>query len=1208
MYKISNKYGAAYVPPYSKLMLIMRLTTVILIASILQVSAATFGQQITINRKNATLESLLKEIRKQSQYDFFYEGKIIPRNKSIDISLKNAGINEALKRVLAGSSLTYTIDGKIVTIKKQSEPSLLDKAISVFENIDIRGKVIDENGKPLIGASVFVEDSNNKTTTNEKGEFYLRDVSDNSTVMIAYIGYQPIQLNAARDLGTIKMQPSTGKLDEVEIKFNTGYEQISRERAAGSFAKPNMKVMKNRTNTPNILQRLEGLVPGLLVNAQAINQTSAADMEGGRAGLLVRGQSSIPILTPGTAPLTSTTPLIVIDGIEFNGDITQVNMQDVDDITVLKDATSASIWGAKAANGVIVITTKKGKAGDKLKIDYDGYYAFQGRPNLDYVPRLNSQQFIALNRELFPQYLLFNKNYKTVTQNFGSLPHLKIQYDRARNKISQAQADFKLDSLAHLSNTNQIADLFVRDAATLNQTISVSGGGPVHTFYGSINHIGTQNNTPGTENNQYKINLNNNLVLGKRVTVSVNADLTNTVTRVGNTYSPARNIVPYQMFKDANGNPLNINYLKGIPADEGNIVLPDSLRTIYQSKSRIDLSYNPLLEQSTAYTTTNGLYARLVGGIKVSVIKGLGFQGTYGYNVSNTNTRAVQDQNNYDMRIQVMRFTQAANSTVIPVYNIPAIGGRLNVNTSASKEWTLRNQLFYNRDWDKHQLSLMAGQQATSSTPVTTSGIYYGWDDQLQTSRPVDLAKLAAGINGAVAGSVELPENNVGGGEGRIARTTSYYANLGYTFDRKYTLNATWRIDESNLFGRDKSAQNRPVYSIGGKWALGTENFMKPLNWLNRLDIRLTYGITGNAPFAGAAASYDILSAQNDPNYVTGAGFILSSPANTKLSWESTRVYNAGIDFSIFKDRLSGSVDGYIKKTTDLIGALSTSPLTGYDNVIGNYGNMENKGIDIGLTSTNIITRNFTWSSGFTFSYNKNKLTLLKENAPATGEALVGTNRLVGYPLDASFVYNYGGLNSVGDPQIRRADGSVTSEINVALPEDILYMGTTQPVWSGGLQNNFQYKSFGLSASMVYNGGHVMRSNRNPTTNEQIIGQNDLQLGFLDRWKVPGDENRTDIPRYVPSGELASARNLSYYINSQRFMLNASYVKLRDITLSYSLPELVAKKINAQAISFRLQVNNLLLWTANHEGMDPEFTGSIRNAQGTISLGAHITF
>jgi TonB-linked SusC/RagA family outer membrane protein len=1174
-------------------MLIMRLTTVLLMASILQVSASSFGQQITINKKNASLESLLKEIRTQSRYDFFYDGKIIPKDKFIDISVKNVDLNEALKKVLAGSSLIYTIEGKFVTIKKQADPSLIETIISKFERIDVRGIVVDEKGNPLPGASVFVEDSNNRTTTNEKGEFLLQNVSDNAKIFIGYVGYLPLERQARRDLGTIKMQVSTDNLEEVEIQFNTGYQQISRERAAGSFAKPDLKVMLNRTSTTNLLTRLEGLVPGLTTR--------------GPGGLLVRGQSSIPTVSPGAAPLTSTRPLIVIDGIEFEGNIEQVNMQDVEDINILKDATSASIWGSRAANGVIVITTKKGKAGDGLRIDYDGYYAFQGRPDLDYVPRLNSQQFIAVARELFPQYLPFNGNWRSVAQNYGTLPHLKIQYDRARNLITQAQADFKLDSLANLSNTAQIADLFVRDAGTLNQTVSVSGGGKAYTFYGSMNHIGSQNNVPGQQYNQYKINLNNSLVLNKRITVAVNADLTNTVSKSGNTYQPARNIVPYQMFTDANGTPLNINHLNGIPAEDGFLAVPDSLRNIYQARSRLNLNFNPVLERDRAYSTENGLFARLVGSVKANIIKGLDFQGTYGYNIGNTNTRMVRDQNNYDMRIEVLRFAVAANPTVTPVYNIPAIGGRLNVSTNSSRAWTLRNQLLYNRDWDKHQLSLMAGQQATSSTPVSTSGTYYGWDDQLQTSRPVDLARLAAGING-IAGSIDLPDNNVGGSEGRIARTTSYYANLGYTFDRKYTLNASWRIDESNLFGRDKSAQNRPVYSIGGKWALGSETFMQPVKWLDRLDLRLTYGITGNAPFPGAAASYDILEAENDPNYVTGAGFILQAPANTRLTWEATKVYNLGLDFAILKNRLSGSVDAYMKKTEDLIGNLSTSPFTGYESVIGNYGNLTNKGIDIGLSSTNISSRDFTWSSGITFSYNKNKLTQLRQNPPVSGDEMVFTDRLVGYPLYTRFVYNYGGLNAVGDPQVRLADGTVSSELNVTKPEDMIYAGTLQPIWSGGFQNSFQYKSFGLSASIIYSGGNKVTNNDNPAYGQSIIAQNDINPGFLNRWKVPGDENRTDIPRYVPSAALAGARNMAYYSVSQRYALNGAYAKLRDITLSYSVPQLIVSRLRAQAISFRFQVNNLLLWTANKQGMDPEFVGTTRDAQGTVSLGAHITF
>ncbi|WP_256003516.1 SusC/RagA family TonB-linked outer membrane protein [Pedobacter deserti] len=1185
MYKISNRCPGK--PQYrgAKLVLIMRLTTVLLIASILQVSAATFGQQINISRKNVSIQSAIKAIREQTKYDFFYDGKIIPENKRIDLNLKNADIDQALKTVLDGASLTYSINGRIVTIKKKTPPSLIDKIVAAFEQIDVRGKVVDEQGQPLPGASVFVKDYKLRTTTNDKGEFFLQNVDDKATLFIAYVGYEPVELTAARDLGTVKMVPVSSSLNEVEIKFNTGYQEISRERAAGSFAKPDLKVMQNRTSTPNILTRLEGLVPGLTTR--------------GPGGLLVRGQSSLPT---GDNPLTSTRPLIVIDGIEFEGNIEQVNQQDIEDITILKDATSASIWGAKAANGVIVITTKKGVASDRLSFNYDGYYAFQGRPDLDYVKRMNSQQFIALSRELFPQFLPNYPDWRTVNRDFGNLPHLQIQYDRARNLISQAQADFKLDSLARLSNTGQIADLFVRNAGTLNQTLSVSGGGKVHTFYGSLNHIGLQTDTLGQEFNQYKINLNNNLIINKRITASITADLTNTVTRNGNTYQPERSIVPYQLFRDANGNPLNINYL----GYHRNIPLPDSLRARYQSRSRINLDYNPLLEQDRAYDSSNGVFARLVGGLKVNILKGLDFQGTYGYNLGNTNTREVRLQDNYAMRSQVVEFTQAPNATATPVYNLPQIGGRLITGSISSRAWTLRNQLVFNRDWAKHQFTLMAGQQATSSTPVTATATYYGWDDQLQTSRPVNMAALGEGISG-VSGFATLP-NNVGGSEGRIARTTSYFANLGYTFDRKYTLNASWRIDESNLFGRDKSAQNRPVYSIGGKWALGSERFMETASWLDQLDIRLTYGITGNAPFAGAASSYDILTAESNPNYVTGAGYLLSSPANTKLTWEGTTVYNAGIDFSLFENWLSGSIDGYIKKTEDLIGELATSPFTGYDSVIGNYGNLDNKGIDIGINSTNISTENFNWSTGLIFSYNKNKLTLLRQNAPVTGDELTLRERMVDYPLHTLFIYNYGGLNAEGDPQVRLADGTVTSEINVTRPEDILYAGTTQPVWSGGLQNSFQYKSFNLSASMIYSGGYTITNNVNPATNESILGNNTLPVEFLNRWKAPGDEQRTDIPRYVASGDLASARNIGYFNQSQRYALNGAYVKLRDITLSYSLPQTLVRSIHAQGVSFRFQVNNLLLWTANKNGIDPEFLGGTRDAQGTVSLGAHISF
>jgi TonB-linked SusC/RagA family outer membrane protein len=1181
-------------------MLIMRLTTVILIASILQVSASTYGQQITINRKNASLESLLKEIRTQSQYDFFYDGKIVPKNKLVDVNLKNADINEALKKVLAGSVLTYTIEGKIVTIKKQSEPSLLDRVISVFETIDVRGRIVDENGKPLPGASVFVEDTKIRTTTNEKGEFLLQNVSDNAKILIAYVGYQPLERTAARDLGTIKMQPSTGNLEEVEIKFNTGYEQISKDRSAGSFAKPDLKVMMDRSTSTNVLDRLEGLVPGL---------SNGSGGQGG--GMAIRGTTTLGSFNPQAASLVPSNPLIIVDGIEisYNPDpnnpadnaISRLNMQDVEDITVLKDATAASIWGARAANGVIVITTKRGKAGDKLRIEYDGYYAFRGRAQRDYLPLLNTAEFINTEKEIFA---IDAAATTYANANTGGIltPHRQILWDQQRGVLTAAQAQFKLDSLSQLDNWGQRDDLLVRDAGELNQTISISGGGKVHTFYGSINHVGTRNNTPGNDNNRFKVNLRNDLTIGTRFKAYLNADLTNTLTQSPGSVTTA--VPRYQLYQDANGNPLTVNY-----AAPWDISVSAAQLADYQTRSRINLQYSPLANMDTEYQKNNNFAARLVGGGTIDILKGLKFIGTYGYNITNNSGRQVYDESNWLVRRNVARFAVAPTAASIPVYNLPQYGGRLNSSNSQDRSWTIRNQVSYAIDWSKNQLTINAGQEATHRQDYTSTATYYGWDDQLQTSRPVDFQRLGTGING-VAGRATLG-NNVGGREGIVTRTSSYYATAGYTYARKYTLNASWRIDQSNLFGLDKSAQNRPVYSLGAKWALATEEFMRPITWLDALDLRLSYGITGNAPNVGVAASYDIME-PSDPddavNIVTGSGLVLAVPANNKLTWERTQVYNAAVDFSVLKGRLNGSIDAYFKNTSDLIGDLFTSPLTGYPSVIGNYGDMQNKGVDLSLTSVNLKTRDFQWSTNVNLGYNKNKVTKLNNTAPTTGSDLVSTTILVDQPLYLLHAYNYAGLNAEGNPQARRADGSLTALPNVTLPEDILLMGLTQAPWNGGLINSFQYKNFNLGVNVVYSFGYKMSDPLNGlrTPLERV---NNINAEFDDRWKVAGDESRTDIPKYVARSSEQAQRFTGYYTNANTRILDASYAKIRDITLSYDLAQSIVQKINVQGIRFRFQLSNLLIWTANDKFYDPENgTSRSRPAQGTVTLGAHVTF
>ena len=379
---------------------------------------------------------------------------------------------------------------------------------------------------------------------------------------------------------------------------------------------------------------------------------------------------------------------------------------------------------------------------------------------------------------------------------------------------------------------------------------------------------------------------------------------------------------------------------------------------------------------------------------------------------------------------------------------------------------------------------------------------------------------------------------------------------------------------------------------------------MQDIKPVNALDLRFSYGITGNAPSVGEAASYDILEASDDSYAVTGGGLVLATPANNRLTWERTQVYNTGLDFTLFGSRLSGSIDGYIKNTTGLIGNVFTSPLSGYPHVIGNFGDLQNKGIDLSLHSVNLRLEDFQWSTSLVFGYNKNKLVKLNLNQPETAADIAGpygTSLMEGRPMNLMFTYNYAGLDASGNPLARRADGSVTSAPNELMAEDVVYSGLRQAPWNGGFSNTFQYKNFSLAINMVYSFGYKMR--------DPLDGVNPLNPEFRDRWKQAGDENHTDIPKYVFLASEKAERDIQYYYYANTRVLDASYLKIRDISLGYNVPGQWTRKIRAKAIALRCNVSNLLVWTANPHFYDPENEGSrIRPAQGTVSFGAHLTF
>lgn len=1195
----------------------MKLTAILLTAACLNLSARVISQQVNFSGKNASLKEVFSAVEKQTGYLFFYTDALLKNAKPVTIEANDLPVKEFLQLVFKNQPLDFVMENNAVIISTRPIAPL---SAGQGQHPPTAGVVRGADGKPLAGATVRVKGRATTVVTDEKGIFQLT-VDEGATLVISYVGFNETEVKVGEDrFITITLEPVEEVLEMAEI-VSTGYQTINRERNAGSIAKVDMSKVANRSSSMNILQRLDGLVPGVVVN---------------------NTPSGEPLLIRGLTSLNSTrSPLIVVDGVElpsnqttdesrsniFNSanPIANINPQDIADISILRDASAASIWGAKAANGVIVITTKRGRTSDRLRIEYDGFYNFQGKPERDYIPKMNSRQFITTAEELFPQYAPFNPLEAVETLN-PIAPHLIIQYNREKGLITPEQATKSLDSLASIDNRGEIMDLYYRNAATTNHTVAISGGSRLYNFYGSLAYTGLQNSTPGERNNSYKVNLRQDFNVSKRIQISLITDLTNTNISGSNLSvdpafsnlnnpsaagisDPGTSFVPYQKFRDANGNPLPVNFL-GLYAEPR--------RLDFAARSRINLDYSPLDEFNRGSVKSNNLSGRVVGGAKINLFKGLRFEGTYGYQTFSRSDRTMLTQDNYGVRSLLVSFTQAPDINSTPRYWLPKDGGRLILNNSSQKNWTVRNQLMFDKSINDHELTLMVGQEATSVTPIATSATYYGWDDQLQLSRPVNIDTLMRGITGTVPGNPRtLEDNNVRGGEGAIARTASYYSTLNYAFQRKYALNASWRIDESNLFGLAKSAQNRPVYSIGGKWMMNRETFMTPVNWLDKLDIRITYGITGNAPLPAQAASFDILQADANVNYVTGVGLIVRTPGNDKLTWEGTKVYNAGIDFSLFGGRLGGSLDGYLKKTTDLIGSLLTAPLTGYPSVTGNYGDLENKGIELSLTSINHKSVNFFWSTTVNAAFNKNKITrLAAESAITTGTGIIiAMNErpfFEGYPAYANFTFNYAGLNEFGDPQIIQADGKLLSTRNGSKVEDMLFRGQSQPLWTGGLFNTVQYKDFQLGINISFNVGHRLFRDVNTYWSEPFFN-NSAHPEFLNRWKQAGDEDITNIPRFAFNSDISDDRNTLYYQYASLNLFNASYAKIREITFAYSLPQRLVNAVKAEGLTLRAQVSNLMLWRANNLGIDPEFHSalggrSIRTGQGTFTIGAHLTF
>ena len=1199
-----------------QLKITMKLTAIILLATSLQIHASGYAQNVSLSEKNAPLEKIFQEIKKQTGYSFLYSSEVLNRARTIDIVVRNAPLNEVLKICFNNQPLTWELEGKVIIVKPVPEQT-------------ITGTVKDSKGNALEGASVTLVQLKKMTATDEKGNFIFKEIPAGFyTLEITMIGFD--KLSNEIYLGNvpfhINLTLEVNVQSEEDVIVYTGYQTISRERSTGAFAKPDMQIFTERPGSMNILQRLDGLIPGLTVN----NAPGSAQNP-----FLIRGLSTIGVPDPQNPNVltgTNRNPLYVVDGVPMD-DISTINPHDVADITVLKDATASSIWGARASNGVIVVVTKKGNNNADLNVNYDGSVSFQGRPDADYMPVLDSRDFITSATEIFNLQDAFNptryaqvyqwnniSRYQSIT-NTGVAPHEAILYAGYLGRTSASQTQASLDSLSALSNRSQINDLWYRNALLSSHTVSASSGGKVHSFYGSFTYTNATSNRPKEQDNFFKLNFRQDLRFNDRLQMFLITDLSNSIVNNKRNIAVDNRFYPYQLFQDQSGNNLSIPYMR---------YLSDSVRNVFQDRSRINLDYNPLNEVDLGYTKTDALLNRIISGVTLRILDGLKFEGTYGYIKGNRKITSFDNEQSYLVRSELVQFTIAPNTSVTPQYALPDKGGRYSAGQQTQRNWTVRNQLVYDKLWNggDHRLTLLAGQESQEHLLVFNSSTVRGYNPLLQTFGAIDYQGLRTGLAGTVMpnnGSRSILINDAFVSSESQIRFRSYYANGAYTLNNKYSFNASWRLDGSNLFGIDKSAQNKPVWSVGAKWNVRDEKFLSSLDWVDDLAIRATYGITGNAPIPGTASSQDVLNPVTGTTLPGGRGLTIATAANPKLTWESTRTINVGIDFAILNSRIEGAIDVYKKTTDNLLGELPTNSLTGYSSIIGNLGTMENKGFEISLTSLNLQTKHFNWSTQVALAHNKNKIVRINNLTPlTTGFQQIQQRFAEGYDAFALFAYQYAGLDDKGDPVIILQDKTTSTARNITQPDDVIFQGTYQPVWSGGITNRFNYKSFRVIVNAVLNLGHVMRRDVNQFYTGRLTHNNfatggfttgNLHSEFVNRWKQPGDEQITNIPSYVINSSTSNTRrDIGYYQYADINVVSASFIKLRDITLSYTIPQALSNKLNAKYIDVRLQAGNIMLWKANDFDIDPEFhdafmgVRSIRSHQHTLTFGIHVNF
>ena len=1065
--------------------------------------------------QNSSVKEVLDYIVKNSGYVVIYPGAKIDLDRTVNVNVKNQPVENILNQVFEGTDIDYTIRDRQIILHRRNE----QESKTQSRGIEVSGTVVDDsNGEPLVGAAVVVESDKTKyAVTDKNGNYTIENINPGEVMEFTYLGYMTRKIASdGRAELDVRMTTLPTSIDETIV---VAYGTAKRGSYTGSASVVKSEVIAANPTT-SVVKSLQASAPGVYV----VTSSGAA---GADPQILIRGTGSIT---------ASSSPLYVVDGIISS---TMPNTTDIENISVLKDAASASLYGSRAGNGVVMITTKQGREG-KPRFTYRGEQGFSTRTNNRFKV-LNSEQFMQISWEGLYNYASDNGGDY---QGYGSPAAYANAMLFKVAGTNPFNSDEPFDDNGNLKSGVKVMldqDWFkevYRTGLTARHTFDVSGGTDRTKYYLSATYFKQTGIVKPDNMSEVMGRVNLSTKVSNAVTIGYNSIMKYSKGRTESGMNPATYVTPSE-----------------VPATFPNNV----------SKYILDSDFNPVLDAygNPQYNLENLTFYNGYNPIDNIENDQSGYR-----NSSFTNTLT------FNLKLAPgLVFDTKANALVRNgnsfVFLLPTSGAGMQKHgyTSKSSNETLNlfstSTLTYEKTCDKFHFNALAGFESENDTykslSITASKIDVPLSDEISLGTQVDSYSSSTAEN----------------------RMLSVFSGLNADYASKYYVSCSVRRDGSTRFGTD----NRwgTFWSASAAWRITNEEFLKDQNWLNELKLRASYGTNGNCNIP----NYQYLALYSlGLKYNGHMGARHSRLANNSLGWEKNAIINVGADFMLF-NRISGSIEWYDRQSKDLLMNMPLPISSGFTSVMDNVGAVKNTGVELDLHSTNVNTKDFTWTTDFNFSTVKNTITALTQDKiyDSSSEKLWR----VGHSLYQWYGYEFTGV----DPQTGLLTWSVdqvdengnvtgkttTTNMKEATPRDL---GCSMPNAYGSLTNSLTYKRFTFSFQFYFSlGGQIMNLPYFFTSDNGSNYGGQLNSAWLRRWKKAGDV--TDMPRYVYQNPQSAYGS---YMTSQ-YLQDASFLRLRTLSLSYALPSAWVNKIGLDGMS--IYVNGDNLWVlSKFDGMDPE--------------------